>query len=182
MANQHKRSHLLTFTKRPPVAGQLSQGALPTSGGFIRLLRNPMSQKASAQRNEYRLSMETNQNGKYLVRIRVRFNRRGWALPAYFLASSFDRAIKKLEQTLQLLQRHEDRLWFWGVERSDDPNVAADMLAEFGLQLDRRAEFTNRSAALAVPPDRPVPAFLFAPVRRRLAEAVSSSRAVAAGD
>lgn len=141
-----------------------------------------MSQKASAQRNEYQLSMETNQNGKYLVRIRARFNRHSWALAAYFLASSFDRSIKKLEETLQLLQRHEDRLWFWGVERSDDPNVAADLLAEFGLQLDRRVEFTKRSAALAVPPDRPVPAFLFAPIRRRLAEAMSSSRAVAASD
>ena len=141
-----------------------------------------MSQRSGTQRNQYRCSIEVNQNGKYCVRVRASFARHKWVLPVYFLASSFNRAMKKLEETLQFLQRHEDRLWFWGVERSDDPNFAAELLSEGGLKWDRRAEFPRRSASVAVPPERPVPAFVFAPVRRGLAEAVESPRSIAAGD
>ena len=138
-----------------------------------------MSDKTNPQRNEYSCSIETNQSGKYVVRVRACFGRHGWVLPAYFLASTFDRAMKKLEQTLQALQRHEDRLWFWGVERSDDPKLAGELMAEFGLSFDRRAEFPRRSAALSVAPERPVPSFLLAPARRLLADSVGSARAVA---
>ena len=98
-------------------------------------------QKLHPKRNEYRCIMEVNQTGKYCVRVRAGFGRHDWTLPVYFMASSFDRAVKKLEQALQFLQRHEDKLWFWGVERTDDPNLAGELLAEAGLKLDRRAEF-----------------------------------------
>ena len=141
-----------------------------------------MSTKHGPQRNEYRCAIEMNQNGKYCVRIRATFARHSWALSVYFLASSFDRAMKKLEQSLQLLQRQEERLWFWGVDRSDDPNLSGEMLREAGLHLDRRAEFPRKAASLSVPPGRPVPAFLLAPVRRGLAASVESTRAVAVGD
>ncbi len=141
-----------------------------------------MSTKLGPQRNEYRCAIEMNQNGKYCVRIRATFTRHAWALSVYFLASSFDRAMKKLEQSLQLLQRQEERLWFWGVDRSDDPNLSGEMLREAGLHLDRRAEFPRKAASLSVPPGRPVPAFLLAPVRRGLAASVESTRAVAVGD
>jgi len=140
-----------------------------------------MSGRASS-RNEYRCAIETNQNGKYCVRVRAHFARHSWVLSVYFLASSFDRAMKKLEQSLQFLQRQEDRLWFWGVDRSDDPNLSAEMLREVGLHLDRRSEFPRKATSLSVPPDRPVPAFLLAPMRRGLAEAVETTRAVAAGN
>ncbi len=141
-----------------------------------------MSARLSPQRNEYRCTIEVNQNGKYCVRIRAAFARHAWVLSVYFLASSFDRAMKKLEQSLQFLQRQEDRLWFWGVDRSDDPNLSGEMLREAGLRLDRRAEFPRKATSLSLPPERPVPAFLLAPVRRGLAESVESTRAVAAGD
>ncbi len=141
-----------------------------------------MPGKVGSQRNEYRCAMEMNQNGKYCVRVRARFARHSWVLSVYFLASSFDRAMKKLEQSLQFFQRQEDRLWFWGVDRSDDPNLSGEMLRETGLHLDRRAEFPRKAASLSVPPDRPVPAFLLAPVRRGLADSVETTRAVAAGD
>ena len=141
-----------------------------------------MSAKNRLQRNEYRCAIEVNQNGKYCLRIRASFARTGWVLPVYFLASSFDRAMKKLEQSLQYLQRQEDRLWFWSVDRSDDPNLSGEMLREAGLRLDRRAEFPRRVASVSLPPERPVPAFLLAPVRRGLAESLESTRAVAAGD
>lgn len=141
-----------------------------------------MATKSSSARNEYRCTIELNQNGKYCVRIRATFGRHGWMLPVYFLASSFDRAMKKLEQSLQFLQRHEDRLWFWSVDRSDDLNVAGEMLGDAGLHLDRRAEFPRRAASLSLAPERPVPAFLLAPVRRGLADAVDTPRAAAAGD
>jgi len=132
--------------------------------------------KKSNHRNEYRCSIEMNQNGKYCVRISAHFARRGWVLPVYFLVSKFDRAVGKLEQALQFLQREEDRLWFWGVDRSDDPNVSAEMLSELGLHLDRRSEFPRRNEKLTVPPERQVPAFLLEPMRRSLAESIESSR------
>jgi hypothetical protein len=105
-------------------------------------------------------------------------------LPIYFLASSFNAAMKKLEEALQLLQKNEERLRFWGVERSDDPNVAGDLLREFGLWLDRRKEFPRKIAEVGVQRERPVPASLLAPVRRILADSVSQERPslAAAGD
>ncbi len=141
-----------------------------------------MTQKLPPKRNEFRCTIETNKNGKYCVRLRAAFGQHNWVLFVYFLASSFDRAMKKLEQSVQFLQRHEDRLWFWGVDRSDDPNLAGELLSEAGLRLDRRTEFPRKSATVVVAPGRPVPAFLFAPVRRGLAESVAGTRAAAASD
>ena len=133
-----------------------------------------MNRKIPGTNNEYRCSIETNQNGKYCLRIRVQFTRHGWVLPVYFLASTFDRSIRKLEQVLQFLQRNEERLWFWGVDRSDDPQLSGEMLAEVGLHMDRRGDFPRRAESVAVQPEQPVPAFLLAPMRRALAESVDS--------
>jgi len=141
-----------------------------------------MSPKLPLQRNEYRCAIEVNQNGKYCVRISATFGQHDWVLSVYFLASSFDRAMKKLEQSLQFFQRYEEKLWFWGVDRSDDPNLAGELLGEIGLRLDRRSEFPRKSATVVVPSARPVPAFLFAPVRRGLAESIPTARAMAASD
>jgi hypothetical protein len=134
--------------------------------------------KNGTQRNDYRCSIERNQSGKYCVRIRAIFPRHAWTLSVYFLASSFDRAMKKLEQALQFLQQKEDKLWFWGVERSDDPNFSGEMLREAGLKLDRRNEFPRKSASLSLAPERLVPAFMLGPVRRGLAESVEAPRPV----
>jgi hypothetical protein len=131
---------------------------------------------SSMSRNEYQCAIELNQNGKYCVRVRVTFGRTGWNLPLYFLASSFDRSIKKLEQSLQYLQKREDNLWFWGADRTDDPNLATELLAEVGLALDRRAEFPRKSANVMVAPERSVPSFHIAPMRRALAEAMAPAR------
>jgi hypothetical protein len=141
-----------------------------------------MAHKAPLKRNEYLCAIDMNQSGKYCLRLRVSFCRRDWELSAYFLASSFDRAMKKLEESMQYLQKNEDRLWFWAVDRSDDPNFAGEMLRDAGLRLDRRAEFPRRLASTAVTPNRPVPAFQIAPLRRGLAESVSTLRAAAASD
>lgn len=128
-------------------------------------------------RNEYQCSIEVNQNGKYCVRVRAMFARKGWVLPVYFLASTFDRAMRKLEEVLQFLQQKEERLWFWGVEYSDDPNFSGELVSEAGLHLDRRAQFPRRSANVALMPEKPVPAVMLAPVRRGLANAIESGRA-----
>jgi hypothetical protein len=155
-------------------------------------LRNPMRTK-SASANEYLCAIERNQNGKYNVRVRAVFapeakepggarestgHRGGWTLPVYFLASSFNGAMKKLEEALQLLQKNEAKLRFWGLERSDDPNLAGDLLKEFGLGLDRRRDFPRRVAELGVPRERTVPASMLAPVRRILADSVAQERPV----
>src|SRR5712664_3081487 len=97
------------------------------------------------------------------------FTRKAWTLPVYFLASTFDGAMTKLEQSLQFLQQQEERLWFWGVERSDDPNFSAELVQEAGLRMDRRLEFPRRSSNIVLSPEKPVPAVLLAPVRRVLA-------------
>ena len=137
-----------------------------------------MATKNGIKRNEYRCSIERNQGGKYCVRIRAAFPRNAWSLSVYFLASSFDRAMKKLEQSLQFLQQKEDKLWFWGVDRSDDPNFSSEMLREAGLKLDHRTEFPRKAASLSLLPERVVPAFMLGPIRRGLAESIESPRAV----
>ena len=168
-------------------ANQQAFGVIPANAK----LRNVMHVKNPASANEYRCAIERNQNGKYNVRVRAIFGpggrdsengrvgqnaHTGWMLPVYFLASSFNAAMKKLEESLQLLQKNEPRLRFWGVERSDDPNLAGDLLQEFGLWLDRRREFPRKVAELGVPRERPVPASMLAPVRRILADSVAQER------
>ena len=128
------------------------------------------------QRNEYQCTIEINQNGKYCVRVRAIFTRKDWILPVYFLASTFNNAMRKLEETLQYLQQQEDRLWFWGVERSGDPQFPAELVKEAGLRLDRRAEFPRRAANVALSPEQRVPAVLMAPVRRGLADSIETGR------
>lgn len=136
----------------------------------------PRTARKSNHRNEYNCCIEMNQNGKYCVRVSARFARRGWVLRVYFLVSTFDRAVRKLEETLQFLQHEEDRLWFWGVDRSNDPNVSEEMLQAAGLHLDRRAEFPRRSERVIVAPEGRVTGFMFEPVRRNLAGSVEASR------
>jgi hypothetical protein len=142
----------------------------------------PARTSTSAVRNDYRCSIEKNQNGKYCVRIRVHYPRHAWSLSVFFLASSFDRAMKKLEESLDFLQRHEEKLWFWGVDRAEDMGFSAEFLREAGMRLDKRTEFPSKAANLTLPPERSVPAFVLGPVRRGLAESVETPRAVNAAD
>jgi hypothetical protein len=159
---------------RPPAVG--------TSGGSGKP-KSTMQAKSANSGNEYVCAIEKTQNGKYNVRVRAVFGRESWTLPVYFLASSFNGAMKKLEESLQHLQKNEERLRFWGVERTDDPNMAGDLLQEFGLWLDRRKEFPRKAAELGVPRERPVPASMLGPMRRQLANSVAQERpAAVAGD
>ncbi len=115
-----------------------------------------MSTRNLKTENEYLCAIERNQNGKYNGTGSRRFRPTrmssltsspgtvGWTLPVYFLASSFNGAMKKLEESLQLLQKNEDRLRFWSVEHSDDPNMAGELLHDSGLKIDRRREFPRR--------------------------------------
>jgi hypothetical protein len=124
--------------------------------------------------------MERNQGGKYCVRIKVHYPRHAWTLGVYFLASSFDRAMTRLEEGLDFLQRNEEKLWFWGVDRAEDLGFSAEFLKEAGLRLDRRLEFPRKAASLVVAPEKDVPAFALAPLRRGLAESLEAPRALAA--
>jgi hypothetical protein len=138
--------------------------------------------RSSSIRNDYRCSIERNQTGKYCVRVRVQYPRHAWNFGVFFLASSFDRAMKKLEEALAFLQRNEEKLWFWGVDRAEDLGFSAEFLQEVGLQLDRRLEFPRKAASLSIEPERNVPAFVLGPVRRGLAESVETGRVLLAGD
>jgi hypothetical protein len=155
-------------------------------------LRKVMPRNGMSSSNEYVCAIEKTQNGKYNVRFRVTFASSSqpdagpWALKLYFLASSFNGAMKKLEEALQILQKNEEKLRFWAVERTDDPNVAGELLHQFGLWLDRRQEFPRKVADLAVARERQVPASQMAQVRRTLADSVAQQRfiyqAALAGD
>jgi hypothetical protein len=90
--------------------------------------------------------------------------------------------MKKLEESLDFLQRHEEKLWFWGVDRAEDMGFSAEFLREVGMKLDKRTEFPRKAANLTVAPERTVPAFVLGPIRRGLAESVESSRVLNAGD
>jgi hypothetical protein len=115
--------------------------------------KSAATRRPNSHSNYYRCAIETNQAGKQSGRIRAHFARQNWDLNIYFVASSISRAVQKLEHSLSFLQANEERLWFWGVDRSDDPNFAAELLGEAGLKLDRRAEFPRRSALVAIAPD-----------------------------
>jgi hypothetical protein len=141
-----------------------------------------MPARTSTVRNVYRCSIERNQAGKYCVRIQVHYPRHAWTLGVFFLASTFDRAMKMLEKSLDFLQRQEEKLWFWGVDRAEDMGFSAEFLREAGMKLDRRTEFPPKAANLSLAPERPVPAFVLGPMRRGLAESVESARAAAASD
>jgi len=141
-----------------------------------------LAARANNIRNDYRCSIELNQTGKYCVRIRVQYPRHAWNLGVFYLASSFDRAMKKLEESLRFLQRSEEKLWFWGVDRAEDLGFSAEFLKDAGLQLDRRIEFPRKASNLSLEPERDVPAFVLGPVRRGLAESVESGRVRLAGD
>jgi hypothetical protein len=132
--------------------------------------------------NEYQCSIEVNQNGKYCVRIKASYARKGWVLPVFFLASTFDRAMRKLEESLQFLQQKEERLWFWGVDHTDDPQISGELVQEAGLRLDRRIQFPSRSSNVALSPEKRVPAVLLAPVRRGLANTIETGRVSPAGN
>ena len=114
--------------------------------------------------------------------MRVQYPRHAWSLGVYFLASSFDRAMKKLEESLHFLQRNEEKLWFWGVDRAEDMGFSAEFLKEAGMKLDRRMDFPKRATSVTLAPEREVPASVLGPMRRGLAESVDSVRAAAAGD
>lgn len=157
-----------------------------------KLLRAAMPARSVSRGNRYICALERNQNGKYNVRVRAFFDSgerdavrdrqsaagasSGWSLPVYFLASSFNAAMKKLDESLQMLQKNEAKLRFWGLERSDDPNVAAELLKEFGLWLDRRRDFPRKTAEITAIPERPVTASSLASVRRVLADSVAQER------
>jgi hypothetical protein len=141
-----------------------------------------MPTRTSAVRNDYRCSIERNQGGKYCVRIQAHYPRHAWTLAVFFLASSFDRAMKKLQQSLDFLQKSEEKLWFWGVDRAEDIGFSAEFLREAGLKLDRRSEFPRKATSVALAPEREVPAFAIGNVRRGLAELIESPRPVAVGD
>jgi hypothetical protein len=169
-----------------PTTGSVDFGDFRDDGRLKQGRSKQNVSNRSVAPNLYTCAMEKNQNGKYNIRVRVTFGQGSWSLAVYFLASSFNAAMKKLEQSLQLLQKNEERLRFWGVERTDDPNMAGDLLQEFGLWLDRRREFPRKYAEIAVGAEKPVAASMLAPLRRVLADSVSQERerafTAAAGD
>lgn len=140
-----------------------------------------MSKASSSSANGYICAIEKTQNGKYNVRLHAAFgggSTAPWNLRLFFLASTFNGAMKKLEEALQVLQKNEERLRFWAVEKTDDPNLAGDLVKDFGLSLDRRQELPRKVAEVSVTRERQVPASQLAQVRRTLADSIGTERFV----
>lgn len=183
------RLEIVVRAERPIRLGRRTGGRAPSPAKKLAFL----GQGKRCRANEYHCAIERTQNGKYNVRLRALFGtspargdlgvsstrrRTGWTVSAYFLASSFNVAMKKLAQSLQLLQKNEERLRFWGVERSDDPNVAGDLLREFGLWLDRRKDFPRKLAEFRVAAERAISTPALAPIRRILADSIAEKRPI----
>jgi hypothetical protein len=143
--------------------------------------RKPRKSKASPV-NEFRCAVERTQGQKLCIRIQAHFARNDWVLPVFFLASSFGRAAKNLDQALRFLQQSEEKLWFWGVDRSDDPNLADELLSDFGLRLDRRKDFPRRAAVVTLTPGKFPTAFQLTQLRRELEAMKGTVRLAATGD
>jgi len=112
-------------------------------------MKKTMPPRSSSIRNDYRCSIEEESNRQIRVRIRVLYPRHAWTLAVFFLASSFDRAMKKLEESLHFLQRHEEKLWFWGVDRAEDLGFSAEFLRK------RVSTWTAATNFPAKPPTSP---------------------------
>src|SRR5437588_6976740 len=99
-----------------------------------------MAARISSVRNDYRCTIDRNQSGKYCVRIQARYPRHAWTLGVLFLASSFNRAMKRLEDALDFLQRQADEVWVWGADRAEEMGFWAGFLKDAGVLLDGRDE------------------------------------------
>ncbi len=152
----------------------------PPSASNPKIGDTNMAARTSSVRNDYRCTIDRNQSGKYCVRIQARYPRHAWTLGVFFLASSFDRAMKRLEDALDFLQRQEEKLWFWGVDRAEDMGFSAEFLKEAGLYLDRRNEFPRKATSISLAPAHRSQNESGHFALRGLAESVEFSRSAAA--
>jgi len=99
---------------RPEISKGLAAREKPASE-LSKIGETHMATRTSSIRNDYRCSIELNQAGKYCVRVSGALPRpRLEAQRFFFSPRPFDRAMKKLEEGLDFLQRQEEKLWFWG--------------------------------------------------------------------
>jgi len=70
--------------------------------------------------------------------------------------------MKKLEQGLDFLQRHEEKLWFWGVDRAEDLDFQP-ILERGWSYLGSPPRVPAQSGQPSVAPEKDVPAFAVGP-------------------
>ena len=115
MALRNSRAGRLAVGASGPKRGRNRTGAVESAGSAGNgKLRSMMSTKSGASGNLYHCAMEKNQNGKYNIRIRVQFERGEWDLSVYFLASSFNAGMKKLEAVAAATAEKRRALAFLG--------------------------------------------------------------------
>lgn len=119
-------------------------------------------------RNTYRISVEPNQAGKHEVRLEARFGESAWSLRVYFLSSTPERLLARLQNVLRYLQRHEEELWMWGSNASDRSLLFDELLREAGLELDRRKDFPRSAVVLAARPGEAFRPLQLAELKRKL--------------
>lgn len=121
-------------------------------------------------RNTYRISVEPNQAGKHEARLEARFGESAWTLRVYFLASTPERLLARLQTALRYLQRQEEELWMWGSNPSDRSLLFKELLREAGLELDRRRDFPRSAVVVAARPGEAFRPLQLAELKRKLSE------------
>ena len=153
------------------------RGAREQAGAATPAASPKRGTRGTAGKNVYQCAIATNRGGKFEVRVRAEFGGGAWVLPAFYLASTLDGALKKLEEALRAMHRGEEHLRFWSVERSDDPKFTDELLGGLGLSLDRRKEFPRVSARLEAVAEKPISTATLRKVRKELASPAASGRA-----
>jgi len=155
-----KRSRATTLRAIAATGSSLRTPSFGTEASPVSAARRRVqSRKHAGGANRYICAIERNQNGRYNVRIQALLGaegRGGWTLAVYFLASSFNAGMKKLEESLQHLQKNEEQLRFWAVERTDDPNLAGDLWL-LRCWPERGASWRSRSPRSVPPTPTPTP-------------------------
>lgn len=134
----------------------------------------------TAPRNTYRVGVEPNQVGKYEVRLEARYGESGWSLRVYFLASTPERLLGRLQSVLRFLQRQEEELWMWGSNPSDRSLLFEELLRSAGLELDRRKESPRAAVVLTARPGEAFRPLQLAELKRKLGERLAPAPRVAA--
>ncbi|MFQ5776932.1 MAG: hypothetical protein ACE5IP_02875 [Terriglobia bacterium] len=119
-------------------------------------------------RNTFRINAEVNRAGRYELRVEARYAGTGWCLRVFFVASTPERLLSRLQSALRYLQRREEELWLWGSNASDRSLLFEELMHGAGVELDRRSEFPRAGVVLRARPGAAFRPLQLAEVKRKL--------------
>lgn len=124
--------------------------------------------RRTAPRNIFRLNADVNRAGRYEFRLEARYAETGWCLRVFFVASTPERLVTRLQSALRYLQRQEEELWLWGSNASDRSLLFDELMRGAGVELDRRREFPRGGVVIQARPGEAFRPLQLAEVKRKL--------------